>query len=66
MKRKQPQQENGEHDLADTAQQCVNKEAGAKFRDRLGFAVDDDGEEDAFAAALADEDSIRLRLSYYF
>ena len=36
----------------------------ARFQDKIG--ENDDGEEDAFAAALADEDSIRLRLAYYF
>ncbi|MEL0150858.1 MAG: hypothetical protein VW950_04370, partial [Rhodobiaceae bacterium] len=36
----------------------------ARFQDKVG--ENDDGEEDAFAAALADEDSIRLRLAYYF
>ncbi|MGB2448261.1 MAG: hypothetical protein ACPID4_03590 [Parvibaculales bacterium] len=36
----------------------------ARFQDKVG--ENDDGEEDAFAAALADEDSIRFRLAYYF
>ena len=36
----------------------------ARFIDKVG--ENDDGEEDAFAAALADEDSIRFRLAYYF
>ena len=35
---------------------------GLEFTDN----ENDDGEEDAFAAALADEDSIRFRLAYYF
>ena len=36
----------------------------ARFVDKVG--ENDDGEKDAFAAALADEDSIRFRLAYYF
>lgn len=36
----------------------------ARFIDKVG--ENNDGEEDAFAAALADEDSIRFRLAYYF
>jgi hypothetical protein len=36
----------------------------ARFQDKVG--KNDDGIKDAFAAALADEDSVRFRLSYYF
>ena len=36
----------------------------ARFQDKVG--AKDDGTQDGFAAALADEDSIRMRLAYYF
>ena len=36
----------------------------ARFQDKVG--ENNDGVQDGFAAALADEDSIRLRLAYYF
>jgi len=36
----------------------------ARFIDKIG--EDDAGEKDRFAAALADEDSVRFRLAYYF
>ena len=36
----------------------------ARFQDKVGATAD--GVKDAFAAALADEDSVRLRLAYYF
>jgi hypothetical protein len=35
----------------------------ARFIDKVGK---NDGEQDRFAAVLADEDSVRFRLAYYF